>query len=670
MSSLDVYVIVKELQNLIGYRVENLYRDSTDKFYLFKFKGFGKYRNPFLLIEPGYRIHITEYRHVVPERPTEKVMAIRKHLKGSELIGVKQVDFDRLIFLEFSGKQEYRVYIELFGTKPNFVIVGDKNQVISALWYKRMRHRDLLPGKQYELPPSRGVSIFDVSLKDIIECISLEEEQNQEIIKTLVRKIGGGGALMEEILFRAEIPKGKKVSELDKSDIERIIIVRDEIKEELETLKPIVLMDSENVPIAYYPIQFKSVKGSIKSFPSYSEALDFYYSSRIKEKPLTLLKNDKKRVKYEKILEKQRRAIKGFEKKEKRYRSLGDLIYENFNLVEELLSTIVTARKNNLDWDEIKRRMAQAKAKKIPSALILEKIHVDRGTVEIKLESEKIEVDFRKTASELANEFYEKAKKSSRKIEPAKNAMIQIEKKLESISEDIFEQEESAKITLKRRKRKWYEKYHWAYSSNGFLIIGGKDVSSNEELAKRRMDDSDLFFHADLKGAPYTILKTKSSENELTNEDIMAAAKLAACFSSAWKAGYGAIDVYYVKANNVSFSAPSGEYIPKGGIMVRGNRTYVKGVELSLAIGIEFDESNAKVIYGTKEFIEKTSPVVIILKPGSEPKGKLAKKIQKIIVDKLDSVDDKVKAKAIDLNEFVHAIPYDSQIVDVYYSSK
>jgi len=155
MSSLDVYVIVKELQNLIGYRVENLYRDSTDKFYLFKFKGFGKYRNPFLLIEPGYRIHITEYRHVVPERPTEKVMAIRKHLKGSELIGVKQVDFDRLIFLEFSGKQEYRVYIELFGTKPNFVIVGDKNQVISALWYKRMRHRDLLPGKQYELPPSR-----------------------------------------------------------------------------------------------------------------------------------------------------------------------------------------------------------------------------------------------------------------------------------------------------------------------------------------------------------------------------------------------------------------------------------------------------------------------------------------------------------------------------------
>ena len=59
----------KELQNLIGYRVDNIYRDLTDTFYLFKFKGKGLLKNPFLLIEPGIRIHLTEVKHPVPERP-------------------------------------------------------------------------------------------------------------------------------------------------------------------------------------------------------------------------------------------------------------------------------------------------------------------------------------------------------------------------------------------------------------------------------------------------------------------------------------------------------------------------------------------------------------------------------------------------------------------------
>ncbi|MHA2074991.1 MAG: hypothetical protein ACW97X_10255, partial [Candidatus Hodarchaeales archaeon] len=69
MSSLDVYAIAMELKGLIGYRVDNVYRDVADKFFLFKFKGKGEYKNPFLLIEPGVRIHLTEFKHPVPERP-------------------------------------------------------------------------------------------------------------------------------------------------------------------------------------------------------------------------------------------------------------------------------------------------------------------------------------------------------------------------------------------------------------------------------------------------------------------------------------------------------------------------------------------------------------------------------------------------------------------------
>ena len=33
MSSIDIYAISKELQGLVGYRVENIYRESTGRFY-------------------------------------------------------------------------------------------------------------------------------------------------------------------------------------------------------------------------------------------------------------------------------------------------------------------------------------------------------------------------------------------------------------------------------------------------------------------------------------------------------------------------------------------------------------------------------------------------------------------------------------------------------------
>jgi len=62
MSNIDIFAVIKGLQGLIGYRVDNLYLDISDRFFLFKLKGKGIYRNPFLLIEPGSRIHLTEFR--------------------------------------------------------------------------------------------------------------------------------------------------------------------------------------------------------------------------------------------------------------------------------------------------------------------------------------------------------------------------------------------------------------------------------------------------------------------------------------------------------------------------------------------------------------------------------------------------------------------------------
>ena len=99
--------------------------------------------------------------------------------------------------------------------------------------------------------------------------------------------------------------------------------------------------------------------------------------------------------------------------------------------------------------------------------------------------------------------------------------------------------------------------------------------------------------------------------------------------------------------------------------MVRGNRTYLRGVELRLAIGFEEDSHYVKVIYGSEKQISRLSPVVIIIKPGDISKGKLAKQIQNIFLKKSENSEQNAKVKALDLNEIVQAIPHNAVISEV-----
>jgi len=665
MSNIDIFAVIKDLQGLIGYRVDNLYLDISDRFFLFKLKGKGIYKNPFLLIEPGLRIHITEFKHAVPERPSDKMLALRGHLKGAILDNIKQVDFDRVVELQLSGKHQYRVYIELFGNRPNFIVVGDENKVIYASWYKKMRHRDILPGKEFKLPPSRGKSILEMSTTDLEKVVALTENQDEQIVRVLARNFGGGGTLMEELLARAVIPKEKICSGIQLDDIERFTSVIEEIILELEELAPNVSLDSQETPISFQPIMFKSNPHKLRKFETFSRTLDFFYSFDSPVSSPGLSRFQQKKTQFEKVMKAQEETLKKYEIQQKQYKEIGDKIYLQFENISELLSTILTARKKNMNWDEIEQKLNQAKNQGISSAEIFRGINQNKGTVSLGLDSDVIDVNFRLSTTEIANYYYEKSKKAGRKLIPAVEAIGETQQKIEALTQDITEQAFSDTVTLKRRKRKWFEKYHWTFTSNGFLIIGGKDIGSNDEIAKKRLQNNDLFFHAEVQGAPYTILVRESSDLEITDDELKTAAQLAASYSSAWKAGYGAIDVYYVLGENVGFTAPSGEYIPKGGIMVRGTRSYIRGVELILAIGFQEDEYNVKVVYGAEKQVSQISPVVILIKPGSITKGKIAKQIQKAFLNRARNPEQKAKLKALDFNEIVQAIPHDSSIKDV-----
>jgi len=246
-----------------------------------------------------------------------------------------------------------------------------------------------------------------------------------------------------------------------------------------------------------------------------------------------------------------------------------------------------------------------------------------------------IEIDLTKSVDENAGTYFNLAKKAKKKIEGAKKAVEVSKKKLEKLQkdEDKFMEVETKKLEKKERKKEWYEKFHWFISSEDFLCIGGKDATTNEIIIKKHTDKDDLVFHTDMAGSPFFIIKNGQEASEATIEET---AQAVAVYSRAWKLGHTTADVFYVKPEQVSKEAQSGEYMSKGSFMVRGKSTYLHP-KLQYAIGL----LNEEIIGGPVNAIKKRTKNFILVMSGKEKKSSLAKKIRSKL--KGGDLDDIIK---------------------------
>ena len=188
----------------------------------------------------------------------------------------------------------------------------------------------------------------------------------------------------------------------------------------------------------------------------------------------------------------------------------------------------------------------------------------------------------------------------------------------------------------KQRKREWYEKFHWFISSEEFLCIGGKDATSNEIVVKKHTDKEDIVFHTDMAGSPFFVIK---NGQEATEKTLNETAQAVGVYSRAWKLGHASADVFYVKPEQVTKEAQSGEHLSKGSFMVYGKTNYLHP-KLEYAIGL-LDED---ILGGPVDAIKKKTKNYVIVISGREKKSSLAKKI-------------KSKLKGGDLDDIIKFIP-------------
>ncbi|TBU01185.1 DUF814 domain-containing protein, partial [Hamiltosporidium tvaerminnensis] len=112
---------------------------------------------------------------------------------------------------------------------------------------------------------------------------------------------------------------------------------------------------------------------------------------------------------------------------------------------------------------------------------------------------------------------YDKIRKIKEKIEKSENSYEFVIKKVTKRFEktNISSKKDKKRVVAVQQPSKllWFRKFHFFFTKNHFLVLGGKNSSQNETLVKKYLEKNDFYFHGDIQGSASVILKSKIPKN-------------------------------------------------------------------------------------------------------------------------------------------------------------
>ncbi|UCD03245.1 MAG: NFACT family protein [Candidatus Aenigmatarchaeota archaeon] len=656
LKSFDFRFMVKELRaSVLGGKFRKVYQYGPGQ-KSFLFDVYVSTKGNFWLYSDPQKMFLAHHKKEAPETPPNFCMFLRKHLIGSTIKDVRQHGFDRIVEIA----TDKSIIIFEFIPPGNVILCDRFYNIIMPLQVQRWKDREILPKKPYRYPPE-NVNPYNISLESFRKIVSTREEKTGSVIA----KLGFGSTYANEICSMANVNPDSESGRQSREDISKLF----------EAMKS--LGNAKGQPVTYedgtvFPFPLRTKKESIKSkWSSLSAPLDEMFSRHAAEeaqKERTAVVEEKK-GEIERIIERQKAAVERMKERRSHDKDKADTIYRFYGLVEDILNGIRMARDSGLGWEEIKRRV---QSEQTPEADSIVEIKEHEGVVVVELGGKQIELDFTKSVEENAADYYEDSKDARRKAEGAESAMAGKIGEMGMIAAlPTAEQSVIKEKKPRKPRKKWYERFKWFVSSRKFLIVAGKDATTNENLIKKKTDDSDWVLHTDIQGSAFVVIKTKSprgtkfaglKEGEILSPDVLKeASEIAAACSQAWSRGLGNIDVYAVRPNQVSKTPPSGMSLPRGSFMIYGSRQWFRDVEVKMAIGALVDRGmqKAEAIAGPVMALRTFSKYFVTIKPGDVPLQQLANEIKKKLSYKA-TPEDRPLIDQINTDDFQRLIPSSS----------
>ena len=623
------YLVNKISEEVQGYYVSNIWGITKDSI-LFKLHHPEKSDIFMMISTSGVWITSVKIDQIEPNRLLKR---LRSDLLRFKITKIEQKGSERIAYFTFAGfDKEFVIIGEFFGD-GNILLCNEEMKILALQHSIDVRHRKLAVGMKYATPPQSGLDIFNIKESDF------EDLKTSDLIagKWIGRTLGLPKKYVEGIFELANIDS-KKIGKN---------FTEDEIKEIFHTTKTIVtnVTTGNHYPVIIHnekteviPIKLGQIDEKCSSVNSFMEGLDTVFTENIvaKGKTAQTSESDKKIKDLETQLSEQEKAIETVKEKSNYITNLANSLYE---MVSKGIISIEDINAQSI--------LAEHKAK----------LSKEKGISLIIVRDEKIKINPQASLQSIASVLFNEAKRQSGAIKSIDQIKNKTKKKLEKLKNKT-EVEMKEILVSEVRKKNWYERYRWFFTSDGILAIGGRDAPSNSAVVRKHLGKNDKIFHGDIFGSPFFILKDAETPPSISMNEV---AHATVCFSRAWREGMHGLSAYWVNPEQVKKSAPSGQFLPKGSFTIEGKRNFINIPSLRLAVGIIPQDDNYILTSGPLEPIKKNSICYAIIEPHGSEMVDAAKKIR----SEFSKLEEEI-TKQISIDDFVRALPAgQSQIKEV-----
>lgn len=646
MNILDLLAVTIELRGLIGSILDKAYTMGGSLLLRFRV-GSEKY----FVIANSHRFGLTSY---VFEHGAEGVAQLRKLIEGSRLRGIELVNLDRVVKLSFDDGY---LVVELL--EPWNAIYVDNNGIIKwVLRTYRGRDRVVNVGLEYRPPPQNFAKPTEG-----IDKVTAVLRSYDTIGRALARGLGLGGEVANEICARASIDCSSPV---DSVDVGHVLSIVNSLINTVSSgaLEPLIYY-SGGSPITVTPIRFISIKyDEVRRFRSFNEAVDEYFHEiEVKEESerrLAAVMGEIARL--ERSIDELLVNIENFRKGSEELRLKAETLLNWKYVVEELLNVLRNYWYSYKDeFQELIRGMEYQGIRVRGFDPRNKIVNLDIGGVSVSL-------PLNADVGDVINDLFNRAKELERKAKSAEEVMGRLKARIEELrleGEKLSASLRESTVRVVYGVREWFERFRWFVTTGGKLVIAGRDATQNEVIVRNYMKPWDVFLHADIPGAAAVVIKLRDPSDGVGEEDLLEAARYAASYSRAWVMGLSVIDVFYVRGEQVTKKAPSGEYLGRGSFMIYGTRGWVRNVELRLGVGVRVDHVDntaiIRLLTAPPEAIDRLVNYYVVIRPGGRDKNEVGKAIYNEFKARLPGF-----AKVVNLDNVIEALPGPSIIEGVF----
>lgn len=587
-SSLDTLALTRELRPWVGARVDKAFDLAPTGFALtLRHASLGRGELRFV---PGLFAAIVARGGDHAEELSPFAKELRRLLSGAQLTEVPDPGGERYLALRFSrpDAEAGLVFgVELFGTGNAVVARGDR--LVAVLHVKRWAHRTVKVGAEYQPPPSRG----DPWKLTIAQLDAALRQSRTDRASTLAARMGFGGFLAEELLARAGLAAEVPATTDSANAAAALAAAIGDLLVEVGPTPAGYLYLKDGVPVGVEPYASRRWSGvdavELRAVSSFSAAALEYFS----QLPAPVVARPDAAAAARGELERQRtqqsEAIAALERAATELRSQADVLLARFTQVSE----VIEAPRGD----------------------------GERPPDEVEVEGRRIPLVPGRGVRDSANALYEEVKRLQAKLAGARVALEESDRRLAAptASTSGASPGSTPSAAVRARKPHWFERYRWFITSEGAIVIGGRDAASNDLIVRRYLNAADIYVHADIHGAPSVIVKHPAPGlPAVTEASYREAGQWGFAFSKAWRVGLASGSAFWVTPDQVSKSGGSGEFVARGAWVIHGTKHPLRDLPNELALGTVEVDGEPLWTVGPPSAMAARGSVQRLLTPGEE----------------------------------------------------